>query len=315
MIEKNDRRFAGVTEEDLHAYVDGELAPERRLAVESYLSCSPEDARQVSGYQAQRIQLKGLYGRFEAESLPPELESLALEIAAESRGRRRYRLSTRRVGIAAILLVSIGAGGGWLAREVFEGQPEDPLFRFTESATRAYEAVAHRSIPPVERKPSTANPLDEWFERGGPDEPIEPPDISNEGFHFVWSSVIPNTDSPKVQLVYEHSNTHSRLALTIGRTVGSEQSLAFTFVQEQALSAFYWRDDRIQYSLIGDLPRERLLEVAESINEHLRPTPPAKGAPTKAPPVESSQPKPTAADPLKKGPPDATAAPRSASST
>ena len=37
-----------VTEEELHAYVDGELAADRRGAVEQWLSNHPDDAARIA---------------------------------------------------------------------------------------------------------------------------------------------------------------------------------------------------------------------------------------------------------------------------
>ena len=44
---------APVTEDELHAYVDGELPADRQAAVESWLAAHPEDAARVSAWRAQ----------------------------------------------------------------------------------------------------------------------------------------------------------------------------------------------------------------------------------------------------------------------
>ena len=42
-----------VTEEELHAYVDGELAADRQRTVEAWLASHPEDAARVAQWRAQ----------------------------------------------------------------------------------------------------------------------------------------------------------------------------------------------------------------------------------------------------------------------
>jgi anti-sigma factor RsiW len=41
-----------VTEEELHAWLDGELPPERMDAVEAHLAAHPEDAARLEAYRA-----------------------------------------------------------------------------------------------------------------------------------------------------------------------------------------------------------------------------------------------------------------------
>ena len=43
-----------IAQEDLHAYVDGQLTPTRRAAVQRYLQANPEEARRVAAWTAQR---------------------------------------------------------------------------------------------------------------------------------------------------------------------------------------------------------------------------------------------------------------------
>ena len=49
MIDRN----SPVTEDELHAYVDGEIAADRRGAVEAWLASHPEDAARVAQWRAQ----------------------------------------------------------------------------------------------------------------------------------------------------------------------------------------------------------------------------------------------------------------------
>ena len=43
---------AGIDPDDLHAYADGRLPPERRLAVQAWLAADPDAAAQVADWQA-----------------------------------------------------------------------------------------------------------------------------------------------------------------------------------------------------------------------------------------------------------------------
>ena len=51
-----------ITEDELHAYVDGELPADRRGAVEGWLASHPEDAARVAAWRAQAEAIRARYG-------------------------------------------------------------------------------------------------------------------------------------------------------------------------------------------------------------------------------------------------------------
>src|SRR5678816_1011826 len=59
-----------VTEEELHAYVDGELAADRRVAVEHWLGAHAEDAARVATWRAQAEAIRARYGAAADEPTP-----------------------------------------------------------------------------------------------------------------------------------------------------------------------------------------------------------------------------------------------------
>jgi len=51
-----------VTDGELHAYVDGELPPDRSEAVEAWLASHPEDAGRVAAWRVQAEAIRARYG-------------------------------------------------------------------------------------------------------------------------------------------------------------------------------------------------------------------------------------------------------------
>ena len=62
-----------ITEEDLHAYVDGFLQDERRIVVGRYLREHREVAERVAAYGEQREELRAAFQSRASEPLPPSL--------------------------------------------------------------------------------------------------------------------------------------------------------------------------------------------------------------------------------------------------
>ncbi len=64
-----------VTETELHAYIDGQLAAARRAAVETYLAANPAEAERVSAYARQNEQLHALFDSTLDEPVPQALRT------------------------------------------------------------------------------------------------------------------------------------------------------------------------------------------------------------------------------------------------
>ena len=75
-----------VTQDELHAYIDGELPADRRDAVEAWLATHPEDAALVAAWRAQSdVAINAQYGHFKpGNAYPTDRRS----------GSDRYILST-----------------------------------------------------------------------------------------------------------------------------------------------------------------------------------------------------------------------------
>ncbi|MGB8398150.1 anti-sigma factor family protein, partial [Bradyrhizobium sp.] len=97
-----------VTEDELHAYIDGELPAERRGDVEAWLATHPDDAARVHSW---RTMAEALHARY--DSVADEAVPKRLEIERLVRQPRKWFY-----GAIAATLVAFSAGGGvgWLAR-------------------------------------------------------------------------------------------------------------------------------------------------------------------------------------------------------
>ena len=79
-------RNSPVTEDELHAYVDGELPADRREAVARWLSEHPEQAAVVAAWRAQA---EGIRTRFGAVAEEPVPARLAIDKVMRSGGASR----------------------------------------------------------------------------------------------------------------------------------------------------------------------------------------------------------------------------------
>jgi anti-sigma factor RsiW len=100
------------------------------------------------------------------------------------------------------------------------------------------------------------------------DAPIRAPNLQAEGFALPGGRLLPGTDAPMAQLMYESAGG-DRLTLTVKHATVRQQT-GFKILQERGLSAFYWIDGNYGYALSGSLDRPRLLAIARAVERQLQ---------------------------------------------
>jgi anti-sigma factor RsiW len=247
-----------VTEAELHAYFDGELAPERRATVEAYLAAHPEDADRLESYRGHDLLIRRAYRPLATRPLPARL--LRALVRAQE-GRRPGLWATASVA-AALLLFVAGATSGWYGRELLApvGPAAPTLLADAAAAHLTYTAENRHA---VEVPASEQDHLATWLGRRL-DMPLRVPDLTESGYELVGGRLLPAASGlATAQLMYQGPGGR-RLTLYM-RAVPGDERTAFQFSQEGKLSALFWEDGTVAWVLLGELPREQLLELAHQV--------------------------------------------------
>src|SRR4051795_12421176 len=67
-------RSSPATEDELHAYLDGELPEDRRESVEAWLAVHPDDMARVAAWRAQIEAIRSHFGPAADEPVPPRFD-------------------------------------------------------------------------------------------------------------------------------------------------------------------------------------------------------------------------------------------------
>jgi anti-sigma factor RsiW len=157
-----------VSDDELHAYVDGELPADRRGAVENWLATHPEDATKVAAWRKQAELIQTRYGAVADEKIPPRLD-----ITRIARNRRSAWIAA--AAAAALVMFVAGGFAGWVVRGV-ESSSSSDLKRFTADALEAYRLYVVEVRHPVEVPGDQRPHLVEWLsKRLG--SPVLPPQL------------------------------------------------------------------------------------------------------------------------------------------
>lgn len=249
-----------ITQEDLHAYVDGLLTEARRLDVEAWLSERPAEADRVRAWTLQNQALRGAFNTVLDEPVPAHLASIAAR-APKPRfaGARKYAMAA---GVFAL-----GIALGWVARDRMPGaQASLPLAR--------QAAIAHAVYSPEVRHPVEVGADQEahlvaWLsKRLG--RPLKTLQLQPMGYELVGGRLLSGPQGPVAQFMYQDTKGQRLTLYVTGQRAGSRDT-AFRFSQEERVSVFYWIDGNYGYALSGEMGREPLLAIANAVYRQLNP--------------------------------------------
>ncbi|WP_026782444.1 anti-sigma factor family protein [Pleomorphomonas koreensis] len=246
----NDRNT--ISEADLNAYVDGELAPARRAAVEALLADSPRDRERIAAWREQGATLAALYGHVADEAMPARLSPHRL--AAERRGG----FGRLAVAAAAVALVLAGGAGGWIGRGLVA--PDAAETTLIGEAEAAHVLYTPEVLHPVEVSGAEGAHLAKWLSRRL-DRTLIIPDLAPEGFSLVGGRLLPAAGSAAALLMYE-SDDGARITLYVVPSAGEETAMRVS--SADGLTAVSWHAETLGCVLVGALPRETLLRLAKA---------------------------------------------------
>lgn len=258
---------APVSDDEVQAFIDERLAPERRSAVEAWLARNGAVAERVATDRALRRHLRERLAPIAEEPIPDRLRIAKLvaarrEPTTPARGAWLFRAT------AAALLLGLGAASGWFGHAALDGvRPRDSR-PATQDAVAAFRTYVVEAVHPVEVKADQRPHLIQWLtKRVG--EPVIVPDLAAQGFRLMGGRVVPTEDTPASLLMYDDA-AGNRLTL-YSRIGGRDRPTSFRFAQAGDVSAFSWVEGDLSYVVTARLDQARLLAVAEAIDAQVRP--------------------------------------------
>jgi anti-sigma factor RsiW len=179
--------------------------------------------------------------------------------AAWSTGRWRWLAAS---AAAALLLFVAGATSGWYGRALL-APAESAAHTLLADAAAAHVVYTAEVRHAVEVPATEEEHLATWLGRRL-DLTLRVPDLTDRGYELVGGRLLPAAQGqPAAQLMYQDQGGR-RLTLYM-RAAPDQERTAFRFSQEGKLSALYWEDGRTAWVLVGELPREQLLALANQV--------------------------------------------------
>lgn len=246
-----------ISEDELHAYVDGCLDQARRPAAETYLAANPGEAGRVAAYRSQKQALHALYDPISDDPVPP---------AMCRRPARSWGMAISRAAAAVALILVGGAGGWWL--HGLQGDQGPAVAGLADRAALAYTVFTPEVLHPVEVTAENEAHLVKWLSKrlGAP---LRAPALSGLGYELVGGRLLADRRGPAALFVYENQEGE-RLTVYVRRAAAGKET-AFRYTYKDRVGVFYWIDGPLAYAIAGEIEKPRLLEVANAIYRQLNP--------------------------------------------
>ncbi|WAC48286.1 anti-sigma factor [Asticcacaulis sp. SL142] len=250
-----------VTEDDLHAFVDGHLTPERVHVVEMWLKAHPKDAQRVSIMREQTEALRDMFRPVAEEPLPSRLRLNHIQERVVAKRRGALVVPLWRAAAASALLL-IGGAGGWGLRQASLPQPEG-LTALIEEASASYVVYAPDRERPVEIRASDRQTLSHWAQTRLGYTPALP-DLSPAGYRLMGGRVVATPRGPALMIMYD--DDHGSRFVLFTRTMNhKDREAPLRNSQDGDLRRYAWASSGIGYSLVGAAPDHVLRSLAQRI--------------------------------------------------
>jgi anti-sigma factor RsiW len=239
-----------ITDEELHAYIDGQLSTERACDVEDYLAANPGAANRVAGWRAQAAMIRDKWGRVAEEKVPERLHPDRIVMPARGLGRK--------VAAAAVVAFAIGVAAGWLGRDVVLGSRHAEIARaLADAAIEAHRIYTAEVRHPIEVRAEEAHLLP-WLSRKV-GQPLKAPDLAPEGLKLLGGRLLSGPRGAATAFfMYEGVTLTTARAMREGET-------AFQWRAAGDIGAVAWIEGGLAFVVTGPAERERLDRVARRV--------------------------------------------------
>jgi len=245
-----------VIEEELHAFVDGELPAERHAVVEQWLATHADDAARVAAWRAQAEVIRARYGAVADEPVPARFD---LDKLAGSKPAW-----TQLAAAAIILAFVFGGGAGWFGRGLLDGA--EPVRSVTAEAVDAHRLYIVEVRHPVEVTGADPAHLGQWLSRRI-GYALRAPDLDADGLKLLGGRLLPSPSAPAAAFFMYEGTTGERFTVYCRKVDAPESALRYR--ASGPVGSFLWVEDEVAFVVSGPDDRARLQQVAEAVHRQI----------------------------------------------
>jgi anti-sigma factor RsiW len=250
-----------IGEEELHAWIDGQLDADRQPAVLHYLQDHPEIDRQVATWREHRQELRAAFASLAADPIPPRL---GLERLIQQRLASR-RMAWRMVA-TALLAFGLGGASGWFLHTGLQAPGDAAITLLAQSAVSNHIVYTADRRRPTELGAQQRDDLAHWVSNRL-NHQVEPPDLSAAGFSYLGGRLAATADGPAGLFMYDGPQSVRLTVFVLPLKAASE--IPIRHIDFAHVDGCAWIDKGVGYTVVGKLPPPELRRIAERVRQQL----------------------------------------------
>ncbi len=240
----------GITDEELHAFIDGELSAADAQRVEAIVNASPALLEQVELFRADKALIHSIYAPLIEQPLPPAV----IEALKKNRPRRRtfFGFASWHFpagAVTAAVLVAVG----FLAYPSLTGVGGDPLIA-EALAAQGGELRVEQSVAPDALAAAQDRIAEDTLAK-----PVKVPNLEKAGYTLKGIAVFAKAKAEhSLQARYENAAGQSFVVYMRG-SAGPDR---FDMHQRGKTQICVWQNDDLSVVMTGDMSAREMLKVA-----------------------------------------------------
>jgi anti-sigma factor RsiW len=244
------RRTEMLRDDDVHAYIDGELDGDARAAVEAAIAADPALAETVTSYRADMAKIASVYGGDLGEPLPRRW------IATIENDTRR--MTWRNVGLSAVAMAATVVLVFGLTMALRQGTSPVKGDIVAEALAVRDHQIGPRTVISV-RSVAEAQAENTAMTKSLAAR-VKVPDLSRMGYQLVG---IESFDSPghAYELIYRDKGARV-FTLYMRRPLGEAR---FDQFAEKGLRICVWQDEQVAMVMAGKMPVAEMQHLASLV--------------------------------------------------
>jgi anti-sigma factor RsiW len=242
-----------LNDEELHAFIDGELPPDRALELDAAIAADPALSARVAAFRADTQLIGRVFGAMPDRPLPAEwLRTIAEHRRPRTALRPRYGMALAALAAGLVLLV----GGGVAYRALIQ-PASDPIIA-EALAARQDETLPERDIVagPTSAKPALDHALAQALDAN-----LKVPDLARMGYSLASIRIYAaarGTGGKAAELSYR--NGEGRLfTLYVRRPTGPPR---VDLINRGGLRICIWQDDVMGAVMLGQMSAAEMARLA-----------------------------------------------------